>query len=112
MSPSNPLMKCGCVALCMNSTKPGVLAPGIPACPIHDCWEVDLLPPSLDGRLARCTYYNRGSFRNYECNYRKLTGCTAIRCLCELPSSFELAFFHYAADKNVDEFYCGCAGWD
>ena len=48
--------------------------------------------PDLTGRVARCSYYRR--------------------CHNEVPSDYGLAFFTYRPDKEFDEYYCGCYGWD
>lgn len=89
-------MKCGCSAQGTCSQKDGVkIGPPIPACIVHECYEVDDAPPSLEGRRARCAYFGKGGFRHYECNYRETTGCTPKRCACELPSDSALPFFAY-----------------
>ena len=51
MSPdTKPIMKCSHVA---NST-----SNGRPACVICSCFEIDDKPPSLDGRIAKCSCGN------------------------------------------------------
>jgi hypothetical protein len=95
------MMKCGHVAHGKCHSKGGVkFDPPIPCCITCDCTEVDDSPPSLEGRKARCAYWGI--------------------CHCEMPSSRDLPFFeyrgpgtnHYAGEKETDEFYCGCRGWD
>jgi len=109
----------------MNSTKPvmmkcghaanGYDAEGNPVCVI--CYGivpgatvVDPNPPSLEGRMARCTFYGGGNvpYRRNECNVCK----AGQPCQCERPSSPGLPFFMAHPDKPYDEFYCGCRGWD
>lgn len=33
-------------------------------------------------------------------------------CRSEEDSSFDLPFFKFCLDKDFDEYYCGCHGWD
>lgn len=85
---ANPMMKCGHAA---NATDGKT---GEPCCVI--CWGnpeaeiVDKQASSLEGRIAKCTY----------------------RCGSQKPSSTELAFFKHWPDKDYDEYYCGCLGWN
>ena len=44
----------------------------------------------LEGRTARCGYH----------------------CGSEKPSAWELPFFKHHPDREHDEYYCGCMGWD
>jgi hypothetical protein len=76
------LMKCGHVAMAHDIK-------GNPYCIICDCKEVAEELPSLEGRMATCSY-----------------------CGHEKKSSFDLPFFEYRKDKKTDEYYCGCKGWD
>ena len=67
-------------------------------------------PPDLSARRARCTYYG-SSIKVRECNYGEKRG--TIGCHCEQPSDPKaLPFFAGHADREFDEFFCGCAGWD
>lgn len=103
-----PMMKCGHAA---NGTRGGE-----PVCVIclgitPGAAEVDLTCPlPLAGRTARCVYY--GSIptgRSHGSNY----GCRRGEpCRCEQPSSPDLPFFKHRPDRDHDEFYCGCWGWD
>ena len=109
-----PMMKCGCAAMATCSSRAGVdYDPPIPACIIHECYEV-VEAPDLSGRTAKCSYYGRlkprHRYANDECNY----GCQGnISCKCgTVPSSMGLAFFSHHPDKPQDKFYCGCFGWD
>ena len=96
MSPAPPMMKCGCAAATTCSARNGVTYdPPIPSCFTHSCIEVADAAPDLSGRIARCTYFGKGGFRSYECNYAKQTGCTRTKCSCEMPSSPALPFFEY-----------------
>jgi len=49
--------------------------------------------PNLTGRKARCTYYGG-------------------KCKSEIDSNFNLPFFNYRPDREYDEYYCGCYGWN
>lgn len=62
---------------------------GKPCCIICDCFEVATEKPNLDGRMAKCA----------ECNNTT-------------PSKETLPFFQHRPDKEFDEYYCGCWGWD
>ena len=46
--------------------------------------------PNLTGRVARCCYGKHG----------------------EVPSNTNLPFFSHRPEKEYDEYYCGCMGWD
>lgn len=64
-----------------------------PVCVICDCEEV-VAAPDLTGRVARCSYFK-------------------TRCQSERPSTDRgLAFFEHRPDREYDEYYCGCYGWD
>jgi hypothetical protein len=81
------MMKCGHAAN-------GVTLKDEPVCvicaPREEAYRVDE-PPVLNGREAHCSYVT--------CNSRQ-------------PSSTNLAFFKHHPDKDHDEYYCGCLGWD
>lgn len=137
-----PLMKCGCVAQGVLKAVKGVeIDPPIPTCITHSCTDIADKKPSLEGRVARCTYaHNRPS-------PRQTIGASPV------PSSWALAFFEYCGpgsreateickcgmakvaheknggrcptskrspshrfeakgDQGHDRFYCGCFGWD
>lgn len=79
------MMKCGHAS---NATKNGK-----PCCVIcigltPDA-EIVADTPDLTGRIARCSY-----------------------CKKEAPSSLGLAFFLHLPDREYDDYYCGCCGWD
>ena len=56
---------------------------------ICDCTELADENPSLQGRKAKCSF------------------CGQIK-----DSDYDLPFFEYKPDKEYDEYYCGCGGWD
>ena len=81
------MMKCGHAANAVNGK-------GEPSCVI--CVGIDpgaeevAESPNLEGRFATCSYGKHG----------------------RVPSDLGLAFFAYHPDKDEDEYYCGCYGWD
>jgi hypothetical protein len=79
-----PMMKCGHAA---NATMDGKPACAICAGLTPLATVVDDAPPSLEGRIARCTY-----------------------CGKEQPSSPDLWFFSANPDREHDYYYCGCWG--
>ncbi len=93
---SAPMMACGCAAATTCSARNGVTYdPPIPSCFTHNCIEIAEVAPDLTGRRARCSYFGKGGFSHYECNYAKQTGCTRRECACEMPSGTALPFFKY-----------------
>lgn len=84
-----PMMKCGHAA---NAVRTGTNEPICVICiGIHPgADQVDDNPPNLTGRKACCAY-----------------GKHAI-----VDSTPNLAFFEHKPDKEMDEYYCGCHGWD
>ena len=83
----HPMMKCGHAA---NAQK----LDGTPVCVIctgiASGWdEIDPNPPALSERKAKCCY-----------------------CKSERPSATGLPFFEHTPNKETDNFYCGCRGWD
>lgn len=60
-----------------------------PICVICGCDELADFQPNLTGRKAKCSY-----------------------CKKEADSNVNLPFFEYKPDKEYDEYYCGCYGWD
>ena len=105
------LMKCGHTS---NGFKIIKDKERVPCCVICNCEEVEKEKPSLEGRTAKCTYFGKTKpnrrFANDECNY----GCQGkSECCCgSISSSYDLAFFKHTPEKDQDEFYCGCRGWD
>lgn len=80
-------MKCGHSANATNGKgEPScVICTGIT--PLAEIVDDDI--PSLEGRVAKCPY-----------------------CKDTVESSYNLAFFAYNKNSNVDSYYCGCRGWD
>ena len=64
-------------------------------------------------RMARCTYFGARLvrvIRSFKCGCDK---CKEIEvCKCEMPSSNKLAFFREHPEREYDEYFCGCMGWD
>jgi len=79
-------MKCGCASNAKYEDKDGSYKP---SCAVHFCREITT-SPNLNGRYATCTYGHHA----------------------KVPSSLELAFFQHKSDKECDDYYCGCFGWD
>lgn len=98
------LMMCGCTVSTTDLA-------GNPSCLYHNTplGRTPALLPDLTGRSARCAHYGQTpSGRNHESRT-----CTRGQpCMCEAPSSFDLAFFEYRPAHAHDVFYCGCWGWD
>jgi hypothetical protein len=61
---------------------------GKPCCAIHSTIE-QMPAPDLSKREAKCSYGHK-----------------------IVPSKGELAFFRHHPDKEYDEYYCGCWGWE
>ena len=62
---------------------------GKPSCVVCGCIEIDTQKLNLKNRKAQCSY------------------CGKI-----VESDMSLPFFEYKPDKEFDEYYCGCGGWD
>ena len=62
---------------------------GAPWCSTHGEGRL-AIPPDLAGRTARCAY---------SCGHTQ-------------PSSLRLAFFRHLPERDTDQYYCGCFGWD
>ncbi len=97
---TSPMMKCGHAANAKDSNT------GAPVCVIclgimAGARDVDDSPPDLTGRMATCRECTGGGGK-YK---HKGDGCPQ-------PSSPRLAFFSVHMDKPVDEYYCGCWGFD
>lgn len=79
-------MKCGHTANATCDGKPVcVICAGI----VAGADEIDENPPSLDGRQMRCS------------------DCGATRA-----SDPAAAFFRHWPEREFDQFYSGCRGWD
>lgn len=79
------LMKCGHVA---NATYDGNPCCAICA-PNESAFEILEEDVDLSNRVAKCT-----------------------DCGKERESSKDLPYFDYQPNKDHDEYYCGCQGWD
>ncbi len=125
----HPMMKCGCAAQGVLTAKAGVkFDPPIPACLIHDCYEVADSAPDLSGRMAQCSYLPSGhaikpsdpealAFFEYrgpgskwatdicKCGYAKVAH-DEKRIKCKVGG------FTPRGPHERDAYYCGCHGWD
>lgn len=100
------LLKCGCNGMATHQNLHDEYKEPHPTCIVHNTCEV-IEKPSLDNRLARCTYYGTEiSSRRNECNQ-----CRSI-CTHTEQSNVNLAFFQFKPTEEFDEFYCGCHSWD
>lgn len=87
------IMKCGCAANAKCDKFQGVeYKPAKECCLHHMCFEEAEEQPNIEGRFARCSYYRT--------------------CKTQVASNFNLAFFSYRPEKEFDDFFCGCKGWD
>lgn len=50
---------------------------------------IENMTDGLEGRKAKCAWCNK-----------------------KTDSRWDLPFFEYKPDKEYDEYYCGCGGWD
>ena len=50
---------------------------------------IENMTEGLEGRKARCAWCNK-----------------------KTDSCWDLPFFEYKPNKEYDEYYCGCGGWD
>lgn len=85
------MMKCGHAANAVRESDQApvcVICYGIVAGADEPVQEVDR--PNLEGRTATCGY---GGHR-------------------PVPSDTNLPFFRHLPDRETDEYYCGCYGWD
>lgn len=87
LNAKKPVMKCGCVANAYRIDRETHEKHW--CCIIHD--TVDILEEELDlsGRQAKCTI-----------------------CGKMVDSDLNLPFFEYNKNGKMDQFYCGCKGWD
>jgi hypothetical protein len=105
---TTPMMACG------HSANAKITATGAPCCVIcaGDPRSEQVVPMEafgMQGRLARCEYYGKSQG---EYAYKNEGPCKGGACMCERPSSPNLAFFKHTPEKPQDEYYCGCWGWD
>lgn len=78
------LMKCNCSNVGTYANKDNVM---VPYCGLHRCFEV-VPDPDLTNRVSFCY------------------------CGKSTKSKIDIAFFKYRPEKEYDEYYCGCHGWD
>lgn len=112
---TQPLMKCG------HTAQATTVIDGnrVPVCAIcagvdDGAITVDDTPPSLEGRVSRCTYYKPGrkcACGNDHCPPNSHTSHGG-RYPSVAPSSTALPFFHHQPEKDFDSHFCGCWGWD
>ena len=88
---TKPMMKCGHTANATSEDKPCCVI----CAPKKEAFQISL-DPDLTGRMMKCSY-TRG--RNGETHK-------------PVPSKLTAAFFEYRPDREFDEYYCGCWGWD
>lgn len=86
-----PMMKCGHTAQGIRGADDAPVC--VPCLGIVDGADVVDAPPDLTGRKARCSYYGR-------------------KCQSETDSRTQLAFFGHRPERETDEYYCGCWGWN
>ena len=88
-----PMMGCGHTANAKNGA-------GEPSCVIcvgiHPGAETVVEGPDLSGRQMTCSYASRGGAGRH----------------APQPSNTQAAFFSQHPDREFDEYYCGCYGWD
>jgi len=105
-----PMMKCGHTANAWRINKDGTKEH---SCVICACTE-QAEAPKLTGRKAKCTYYGQPVGMKNETYFPKLMTQRNGRNCCGsiVESDMTLPFFSSHPDKEYDEFYCGCFGWD
>ncbi len=135
---THPMMKCGCAAQGVLKAKGDVkFDPPIPACVVHDCYEVADAPLNLTGRLADCAYLPKGHATKpssldlafFEFRGEGSRDATEI-CKCGLAKKPHdenggkiparkyamvpkgCAGFTPKGSQERDRYYCGCHGWD
>lgn len=108
----NPMMKCGHTANAYRVLPDGTR---VHACVICSCTDIEKGKPNLVGRKARCTYFGQPVGRHNETYFPNLmtTNNYGKTCCGSMDdSNMELPFFMHRPEKEYDEFYCGCSGWD
>jgi hypothetical protein len=63
---------------------------------------------ALEGRIALCSYSDCRTNPSRSTHYGQYN--EAGRSFA--PSSSELPFFKHLPERQHDQFYCGCWGWD
>lgn len=115
-----PMMKCGHAANATHKGKDGVDSPCCVICfttPGDASMQVNDAPPSLAGRMARCS--EGGACRGRPSRARGTYSMTApdygtydASGHSVAPSSPNLPFFEHKPNDPMDRYYCGCYGWD
>ena len=105
-----PMMGCGHAANATYNSPDGdlpccVICAGI----VPGAYEV-VDKPDLTGRKARCSYSSGGPHSARPNSGPIYPNRTALDG--PVDSAWGLPFFSYHPDKQYDEFYCGCWGWD
>src|SRR5574340_123796 len=106
---SNPMMKCGCVAQGVLTSKGEVkYEPPIPVCVIHGCIDIADTAPDLHGREARCVYRSCKKYLaiKRDTHYGELRDDGRSYA----PSALTLPFFKHKPTEQYDEYFCGCMG--
>lgn len=122
------MMTCGHAANAVRTMSRGVKHdPPLPCCSICDCVEIDSAPPSLEGRMARCSYYSkckhekpsdkdRLAFFEYLGPGSRVASdmckCGYYRVAHEKPRTDACRNFTPKGPAEHDRYYCGCMGWD
>lgn len=73
---------------------------------------VDEKHPKCD--LCNCTTILREVMNNTDGLENRKARCCQHKTSKppEVPSRWDLPFFNYRPDKDFDEYYCGCWGWE
>jgi hypothetical protein len=110
-----PLMKCGHAANSEHILHDGTRRPSCVICyGIHSgADQIDETPPSLEGRIAHCSYRscntNRYGKGRTTPDYGEYFDASGRACA---KSSIDLPFFEHKPNEPHDVYYCGCFGWD
>ena len=102
------MMKCGHAANATNGK-------GEPCCVIcagftPDAEIVDTAVPDLTGRTAKCVH--KGCYNTWKRKRDTHYGEFGPDGQSFAPSSTNLPFFKHCPEKDYDEYFCGCFGWD
>ena len=107
---SIPMMKCGHAANATTKRDGKDIQCCVICSGIRDGWDEIELETNLNGRRARCSYYQKHCRRG-SCDYGGTSQADGI-CRCDTSSSTGLPFFELKPNAPFDEFYCGCHGWN
>ena len=75
---------------------------------LMSCGHAALSGTSDEPMCPMCMEYARMKHTPELTDRKASCGC----CGREAESSCSLPFFKYQPDRFIDEFYCGCKGWD